>query len=334
MHIAAMLSPEKVVDVTSIASGGNSRIYRVESSGKFFALKFYRNESKGLESRLDKERKALLFINNLKANLAPKFFNADKENNCSLIEWIDGQQITKINLSLLKKASDFIGLLHENRLDPLAKGIALGTEACISGLSLEKQFLTRTKLLSEKGGNIIKDFIDAEFIPLSQNILSWVEKDLASVGISMDDEVNKKDLTLSPVDFGFHNSMLIKKSHLIFLDFEYFGWADPVHLVSDTLAHPGMKLSNAHKKYFFKEISNHYDSVNLFKQRMKLFYPLYQLRWCLIMLNVFLPDFINKSPQQSIGDSLNNMQKVRFKNVKKIMVELRKDHKNMLNFDK
>ncbi len=48
MHIAAMLSPEKVVDVTSIASGGNSRIYRVESSGKFFALKFYRNESKGL----------------------------------------------------------------------------------------------------------------------------------------------------------------------------------------------------------------------------------------------------------------------------------------------
>jgi hypothetical protein len=52
------------------------------------------------------------------------------------------------------------------------------------------------------------------------------------------------------------------------------------------------------------------------------------------MLNVFLPDFINKSPQQSIGDSLRNMQKVSVKNVKKIMVELRKDHKNMLNFDK
>jgi hypothetical protein len=95
-----------------------------------------------------------------------------------------------------------------------------------------------------------------------------------------------------------------------------------------------MKLSNAHKKYFFKEISNHYDSVNLFKQRMKLFYPLYQLRWCLIILNVFLPDFINQSPQQSIGDGLNNMQKIRFKNVKKIIAELRKDHKNMLNFDK
>ena len=122
MHIAAMLSPEKVVDVTSIASGGNSRIYRVESSGKFFALKFYRNESKGLESRLDKERKALLFINNLRANLVPKFFNADKENNCSLIEWIDGQQITKINLSLLKKASDLLAFCTKIVLIRLQKG--------------------------------------------------------------------------------------------------------------------------------------------------------------------------------------------------------------------
>ena len=52
------------------------------------------------------------------------------------------------------------------------------------------------------------------------------------------------------------------------------------------------------------------------------------------MLNVFLPDFINTSPQKSMGDSLNSMQKIRFKNVKKIIAELKKDHKNTLNFDK
>ena len=48
---------------------------------------------------------------------------------------------------------------------------------------------------------------------------------------------------LSPSDFGLHNAMRGEDGRLRFIDFEYFGWDDPVKLVSDTALHPGQQFS-------------------------------------------------------------------------------------------
>ena len=56
--------------------------------------------------------------------------------------------------------------------------------------------------------------------------------------------------SLSPSDFGFHNALLEADGRLTFVDFEYFGWDDPVKIVADVMLHPGMGLSADHGRRF------------------------------------------------------------------------------------
>ena len=56
-------------------------------------------------------------------------------------------------------------------------------------------------------------------------------------------KLKKKDLILSPSDFGFHN-IVKKKQKLYFFDFEYSGVDDPVKLICDYICQPDYKINN------------------------------------------------------------------------------------------
>ena len=100
-------------------------------------------------------------------------------------------------------------------------------------------------------------------------------------------------MTLSPSDFGFHNC-LKKNGKITFIDFEYFGWDDPVKLTADFIWHPSMvlklhlirKWNNSMKKIFSKDRD--------FQDRLNASMPLYGMRWAMIILNDFFPEFFNR----------------------------------------
>ena len=95
---------------------------------------------------------------------------------------------------------------------------------------------------------------------------------------------------MCPSDFGFHNALRAPSGRLVFIDFDYFGWDDPVKLTSDFLLHPGMQLSEAAKRRFATAMGAVYGSDAEFRVRLPLLFPLFALRWCLILLNEFLPE--------------------------------------------
>jgi len=95
---------------------------------------------------------------------------------------------------------------------------------------------------------------------------------------------------LSPSDFGFHNAIRGVDGRLTFVDFEYFGWDDPAKLVNDFLLHPGMRLSADCYERFRTGALEIYGEKGAFATRLALVYPLYGLRWCMILLNEFLPE--------------------------------------------
>jgi hypothetical protein len=95
--------------------------------------------------------------------------------------------------------------------------------------------------------------------------------------------------TLCPSDFGFHNA-LRGPTGLTFIDFEYFGWDDPVKLTSDFLLHPGMQLTESLRRRFATEALRVFGADGRFAPRLSLLYPLFAVRWCLILLNEFLPE--------------------------------------------
>jgi hypothetical protein len=62
-----------------------------------------------------------------------------------------------------------------------------------------------------------------------------------------------------------------------------------VKLVADFLLHPGMRLSEPLKRRFRNGAARMFHDESTFAARLDLLYPLYGLRWCLILLNAFLP---------------------------------------------
>ena len=108
--------------------------------------------------------------------------------------------------------------------------------------------------------------------------------------IEINDDLPFIHQTLSPSDFGFHNCLREHTGALRFLDLEYFGWDDPVKLTSDFLWHPGMDLSRQLKLVWIEAMKALFSRDISFLQRLNAAYPVYGLRWSLIVLNVFLYD--------------------------------------------
>jgi hypothetical protein len=107
--------------------------------------------------------------------------------------------------------------------------------------------------------------------------------------LSFAQSLPRESRSLCPSDFGFHNALRGPQG-LVFIDFEYFGWDDPVKLTSDFLLHPGMSLAEPLKQRFVGQALAIYGNDARFAGRLRLLYPLFAMRWCLILLNEFMPE--------------------------------------------
>lgn len=292
-RIANELCKEPVREVISAGAGANSRIFCVRCENQKFALKFYRTKSVGGWSRQEAEAAALRFMERNGISTTPRLIANDKDNNCSLIEWFEGKPVNALGDDPMAAAADFLGKLHSLRSEPETADFALGTEACLSGSELTRQLDMRLERL-QGGANEdpdFKKFLEEDFAPAIEEIGSWAQSVYTEAGFDFSMDISRDLQTLSPVDFGFHNMLQRDDDEIIFLDFEYFGWADPVNLISDILWHPGMDLSLDKKRMFAEKLFSVYGRGDDLLKRLRVFYPLYGLRWCAIMLNLFLPGY-------------------------------------------
>jgi len=101
-------------------------------------------------------------------------------------------------------------------------------------------------------------------------------------------EITENERTLSPSDFGFHNA-LRRTDGIVFLDFEYFGWDDPAKMIADFLLHPAMELAQDLKRRFMAQVLTNFNDNHHLAVRVEIVYPLFGLKWCLILLNEFIP---------------------------------------------
>ena len=129
-----------------------------------------------------------------------------------------------------------------------------------------------------------------DFIPAFDKISHWSKEVYLKNGIIFDEDISLEKLTLSPVDIGFHNC-LRTENRLFFIDYEFFGWDDPVKLVADTLQHLGSILSWDDNNLLLNKFKSLYMIDENFIFRLNCLYPLFGLKWCMIMLNQFLPNY-------------------------------------------
>ena len=65
-------------------------------------------------------------------------------------------------------------------------------------------------------------------------------------------------------------------------------------MISDFLLHPAMNLSAALKRVFAAEIIGRFADWPGLGARVESVYPLFGLKWCMILLNEFLPEALQR----------------------------------------
>jgi Phosphotransferase enzyme family len=274
-----------------MTGGRNSRIWHVRSGDRAFALKQYPPRRDDPRDRLSTEVGALQLMERYRIDVVPRVLGVDGERGYALLSWIDGSDVIEVSHADINAAVAFLSAVHGLRATPWAALQPLAAEPCLRGEEIERQIKARLVRLRDAAANEpeLVDFLDHSLSPQFSRASEQARSDLATAGLDFTAELPQEWRSLVPSDFGFHNSLRRSDGSLAFVDFEYFGWDDPVKLTADILLHPGRALLPAQRKRFRLAAAQLYGDDPTFAHRLSSYQPLFGLRWVLILLNEFIP---------------------------------------------
>ncbi len=286
-----------IISMDRIYGGRNSRLYRLTcTDSQYYAAKLYMGEDPSARARLDTEYTSLEYLRSNGLDCVPGPVAVDKAQGCAVYEYVEGQKISssEVTPSDIDDAVDFLMRLKELSRRPGSEQLPRASDACFSvheGFAGISARLNQLMGLPKSGPQYLAlhSFLEEEFSPALVGIREWCESTLASLGMSPESQVAGAELTLSPSDFGFHNALRRNTGQIVYLDFEYFGWDDPAKMTSDFLLHPAMELGESLKRRFVANILNGFAAHEELQLRLEITYPLHGLKWCLLVLNEFVP---------------------------------------------
>jgi hypothetical protein len=290
--IAQALVGDEVVVSRLVTGGRNSRIWRVASGKRAFALKQYPSRRDDPRDRLSTEVGALRLMERYRIDTVPRVLSVDGEHGYALLSWIDGSDVNEVSDADIDAAIVFLTAIHGLRAAPWAADQPPAAEACLCGREIAQQIQGRLAGLLDaaRGEQELVDFIDNSVAPRLAVESPKARHAVTAAGLAFDAELPQEWRSLVPSDFGFHNSLRRPDGSLAFLDFEYFGWDDPVKLTADILLHPGRPLEPPQRQHFRRAATRLYGGDPAFAGRLSAYLPLFGLRWVLILLNEFIPE--------------------------------------------
>ena len=280
-----LLTNEKITGVKRINESGNSCVYQVETNMKNkYALKQYPSPFLDKKKRLKTEIMATQLL--LKTELCSIPYKWDVDLNIAIFYWIEGISIKTIRENFFYQLYELTEVLWKMSRN-LSLKIPYAAESCRKYEDICNQIDKRFNELMLIEHFELRNFLIEEFKPLLDSTKQFSFERWPANNI--DKNLDRTLLTFSPSDFGFHNALQINENKIKFIDFEYFGLDDPVKLICDILWHPGMTMTKKQKKLCTKQLINIFQKDIFLIQRLNAAFPLYGLRWALIILNEFLP---------------------------------------------
>ncbi len=290
-RLAGELCGRQVDALERVGGGGNSRIYRVRCGRQSYALKCYPPGDR--RDRLGTEAQALRLMARHRVPGVPRLLALDRARRLALLEWIPGRPPRRIGSRDIERILEFLAAVKELGRDPGAGRLPAATECCLSAAEVVRQVRLRLERLtaSVNGYRGLRGFLHQELAPALGREAARAVEGYRELGLDFAGELEPDRQRLIPADFGFHNTLRRPRGGLAFLDFEYFGWDDPVKLASDFLWHPAHQdLGLDLRRRFVEGMCRiHRDDLD-FPRRLALNHPLFGLRWCTILLNEFLPE--------------------------------------------
>ena len=296
---AAMLADARIEasirSVVPCTAGGNNRTYRIETSIGPIALKQYFRHEGDTRDRLATEFAFLVYAAKAAPGMVPNPIAMNAANGLALYEFIEGCPYKSGNLTWehVGRAAQFFRALNAPVARKEASALPTASEACFS--ITEHLDVIASRLDHLQTFEAVDDE-DRTAQALIQDIHTrWrvLTEEVANAclqsGLDPNAPLEKAQQCLSPSDFGFHNALAQTDGNPRFLDFEYAGWDDPAKLTGDFFAQLAVPVPADLFERFVQEVAMSFPRPQEIVLRARLLRPVYQIKWCCIALNVFLP---------------------------------------------
>jgi hypothetical protein len=298
VRIAKLLERTRSGAVRSVfacASSGNNRTYKVRTDQGALAVKQYFRHAGDTRDRLGTEFGFLSFAAQAAPGCAPAPLVMDGEEGLAAYEFVEGRPLTVPDLQWghVQAAIDFFLALNTPQARLLAKELPSASEACFSVVEHVELVGRRVAGLVAGIPNTAENSAARVFVHQLKTYWDALEpRVLVSAtheGMAPDAPLELAQRCISPSDFGFHNALVQADLRLRFLDFEYAGWDDPAKLVGDFFAQLAVPVPVEYFEPFVIAIAAAFANPQAVIVRSRLLRPVYQVKWCCIAMNVFLP---------------------------------------------
>lgn len=284
-----------VRSIARCGAGGNGRVHCVTlEDGTRYAAKAYLQPTMDGRDRLESEFGGLSFLWNHGERAIPRPIVASPELRLAVYEFVDGARIDSAHLAAgdIEQVAGFVARLKALAGEPAAAALPKAAEACDSFEALEANLVNRLARLQSlavdgEAHASLHRYLSLEFVPAMEQALRRARAAVTAPAWSAG--WPEAGQTLSPSDLGFHNALRRPDGSVVFLDFEYFGRDDAAKMLSDFLLHPAMRLTEAAKRAFAGAVLDLFRPDATLPDRFAVAYPLFALKWCLILLNEFVP---------------------------------------------
>lgn len=300
----------EVNHIDSIGHGKNNRTYSVSGKGKKYFAKFYYFSESDNRNRLDSEFKFLYYANKKNLTCVPEAILRLDAKNLGIYEFIEGEKfiVDDLNQEKIISAANFFRSLNTPGDDISAKNINSASEAFLDldeyMSMIDKKIFILKEVASSSSDDSLTGYLK-ELQKIWQNTKAKLTKDYDFLS-------KNQSLCVSPSDFGFHNALKTTKG-LYFLDFEYAGLDDPAKFISDFFIQPEIRVPFKYFEEFSYIALDGFSDQNLLFERVKKLFPMFQIKWCCIILNEFIPSVAGRrifsNPDIDIEKSKKNQLK-------------------------
>lgn len=280
--------------IEAAGGGGNNRVFAVYARDAKYLAKVYFSHPKDTRDRLGTEYAFLSYAWGIGLRCVPRPISFNADANIGLYEFVEGRKLLSAELDHghFDQAVRFFRDLNLRSNRNLAGALPEASEACFS---IEQHFALVGDRIERLRAFPAHSPVDREALSFVDTLgAAWRQ---AKEGVSRQfgrsaiaAALSVQDRCVSPSDFGFHNALLRNSGEICFIDFEYAGWDDPAKAVGDFFCQPAIPVPLGYFEQYLEQAVSFSPNAAALAERVRRLLPVFQIKWCCIMLNEFLPD--------------------------------------------
>jgi thiamine kinase-like enzyme len=320
-------------ELSPMSGGGNNRVFLIRRNEQVIGVfKEYYHHAENLRDRLVSEWVFSKFLWEKNIRQIPEPLISDPVNHIAFYRFIDGNKLTPetITKDHIDQVIGFYYSINSFRQSDDARQLLDAQESCFSlneHIRLTDKRIENLKSITGQSQTDMKArlFIKNELLPMWDAVRNAICSSAVEQNSPLEKVTPLADRRLSPSDFGFHNILEDRRGRLFFMDFEYAGWDDPAKTVCDFFCQPAIPVPPHFFPYIIEKIVENFNEPDVQRRRIELLLPVYQIKWCCIILNEFLP--LGKS-RRLFMNNINDSE-----TIKKIQIHRAMDVIHNLSFN-